>query len=80
MFTLIITLIIGDATGTQIERTLMPVANAITCEKVAAHLSKHNRAENLYRQARAGLKPIYIRQYNCVPYAYEPPKTPEVDS
>ena len=80
MFTLIITLIIGDATSTTIERTKMEVANAQTCREVAAYLGKQKYVENLYRQARAGLSPIYIRGYSCVPYALEPPKKPETNS
>ena len=71
MFVLLITLIIGDSTGTQIDRTTINTANYKTCNEIATYLSKQNRAENLYRQARAGLKPVYIRQYNCVPYALE---------
>lgn len=80
MFTLLITLILADSTGTTIDRTTINFANEKTCMMAAQYLSKKNRTENIYRQFRAGLKPVYIRDYACVPYAFEPPKKPEAES
>tara|TARA_R110000851_G_scaffold187318_1_gene337166 strand:+ start:59695 stop:59934 length:240 start_codon:yes stop_codon:yes gene_type:complete len=74
MYILLMTLIIGDSTGTAVSKDQVEFFNEKTCNKVAAFLSKSNRVENLYRQARAGLKPVYIQQFNCVPYALPKPK------